>query len=63
VNSFYLLDSIAENAGLLPGDLIIKINGKNVSRATCYSIVKIIKYVLNIFIVDDLFYLLLFFLI
>ena len=36
-------NSIAYNAGLIAGDLIIKINGKNVSRATCDSIVKIIK--------------------
>lgn len=36
-------NSIAFNAGLTAGDLIIKINGKNVSRATCDSIVKIIK--------------------
>jgi hypothetical protein len=36
-------NSLASNAGLLTGDLIIKINGKNVSRATCDSIVKIIK--------------------
>lgn len=36
-------DSIAEHAGLLPGDLVIKINEKNVSRATCESLVKIIK--------------------
>jgi len=36
-------DSIAEHAGLLPGDLVIKINEKNVSRATCDSLVKIIK--------------------
>lgn len=36
-------NSIAFNAGLQAGDLIIKINGKNVSRATSDSIIKIIK--------------------
>lgn len=36
-------DSIAQTSGLMAGDLIIKINGKNVSRATCDSIVKLIK--------------------
>ena len=36
-------DSLAARAGLQIGDLIIKINGKNVSRAKCDSIAKIIK--------------------
>ncbi|CAF0784269.1 unnamed protein product [Brachionus calyciflorus] len=36
-------NSISELQGLLPGDLIVKINGKNVSRATCDSVVKLIK--------------------
>ncbi len=44
----FIIDSIADKAGLFSGDLILKINGKNVSRATCHSIVKIIKYVLKI---------------
>jgi C-terminal processing protease CtpA/Prc len=36
-------NSSASKAGLMLGDLIIKINGKNVSRAKCDSIVRIIK--------------------
>ena len=36
-------DSIAYKAGLLVGDLIIKINSNNVARATIPSIVKMIK--------------------
>ncbi|RNA32638.1 Regulator of G- signaling 3 [Brachionus plicatilis] len=35
--------SPSELSGLMPGDLIIKINGKNVSRATCDSVVRLIK--------------------
>ena len=37
------LDKSAFRAGLRPGDYISKINGKNVSRATCESVVKMIK--------------------
>jgi C-terminal processing protease CtpA/Prc len=40
---FSLQDSVAELNGLMQGDIIIKINGKNVARATRDSIVKIIK--------------------
>jgi C-terminal processing protease CtpA/Prc len=36
-------DSLAEQSGLAPGDMLIKINGKNVARATRDTIVKIIK--------------------
>ena len=36
-------NSSAASAGLQVGDLVIKINGKNVSRAKCESIVKIIR--------------------
>lgn len=36
-------NSIAALSGLQVGDFIIRINGKNVSRAKCDSIVKIIK--------------------
>jgi len=36
-------NSVAAQAGLMIGDLIIKVNDKNVSRAKCLSIVKIIK--------------------
>ena len=36
-------NSISEQAGVMPGDLIIKINGRNVSRATCDSVVRLIK--------------------
>lgn len=50
LNFLFRLDSIAQHAGLLVGDFLIKINGKNVSRATCDSIVKIIKYVFLFFL-------------
>lgn len=36
-------NSIVAQAGLKVGDIIIKINDKNVSRAKCDSIIKIIK--------------------
>lgn len=36
----------------MQGDLIIKVNGKNVSRATCDSIVKLIKYVVVVFVFE-----------
>jgi hypothetical protein len=36
-------NSLAQLAGLLVGDIIVKVNGKNVCRATCDSIVKMIK--------------------
>lgn len=37
------LDKVAFRAGIRPGDYISKINGVNVSRATCESVVKMIK--------------------
>jgi len=37
------LNKYAFSAGLRPGDFISKINNKNVSRATCESVVKLIK--------------------
>ena len=36
-------NSLASNAGLMLGDSVIKVNGRNVSRAKCNSIVRIIK--------------------
>jgi len=36
-------NSLAQLAGLLAGDIIVKVNGKNVCRATCDSIAKMIK--------------------
>lgn len=45
-------NSVSEQSGLMPGDLIIKINGKNVSRATCDSVVKLIKNSTKILVLD-----------
>ena len=47
--------SISAQTGLLQGDLIIKINNKNVSRATCDSIVKIIKNLNDQYLVLDIY--------
>lgn len=35
--------SPAENAGLLPGDCIVKVNGQNVSRSQAGSVAKLVK--------------------
>ena len=36
--------SSAEVAGLKPGDCIVRIDGLNVSRSTCDSVARIIRY-------------------
>lgn len=39
----YITASPAENAGLRPGDCIIRVNNQNVSRSQAASVAKLVK--------------------